>query len=420
MPLWAAVVVAAGMLGGGQDADRRVLTIDGQIVASVDALPRKDAVEFRPQALFDAAGRGQHVGFRAEVALEALAADRGETARSAAVRPRDVWVELTSKRGDLRAGYGRVIWGRLDEIQPSDVVNPIDAARFLLDGRAEARLAVTFVRGRLFASDRFSVEGVLVPRFRRGSFDERDEETSPFNLVRDAVLPAGITLASSRVRQIEPEAAWANVSGGGRVSATIGRVDVAAAVFRGFDAFGPITFEITSGPAPAVVGDLVERHPRFTMIAGDFETVLGQWAVRGEAAVFVDRTFAGASQPMFVKGRSRDAGFGVDRRAGDYRLFASMLVHHESSPDDPGVDRTDVTVVGSIERKFRRERWLLRVFGLANPADQSSFLRGLVAWKPRDNVTVEASAAAILGTSDDNIGRFKGRDFVFGRLRYHF
>ena len=44
------------------------------------------------------------------------------------------------------------IWGRLDEVQPSDVINPVDAARFLIDGRAAARLAVPFVRGRFFAS----------------------------------------------------------------------------------------------------------------------------------------------------------------------------------------------------------------------------------------------------------------------------
>ena len=63
------------------------------------------------------------------------------------------------------------MWGRLDEVQPTDVINPIDAARFLLDGRSAARLGVAFVRGRYIASDRFAVEGVLVPVFARGTYD---------------------------------------------------------------------------------------------------------------------------------------------------------------------------------------------------------------------------------------------------------
>ena len=51
-------------------------------------------------------------------------------------------------------------------------------------------LPVTFVRGRVMPSERLTIEGVVVPVFRRGTFDELDEPTSPFNLVRDAG-PAG-------------------------------------------------------------------------------------------------------------------------------------------------------------------------------------------------------------------------------------
>ncbi len=419
MSLWTAVVLLAAQM---TPASSKAITLDGQVVLLTDALPRKDATEFRPAVLLDFTGGGPHARFRAEVGVEGLVARRGDTVTAAAVRPRDVWVELSGKRGELRAGYGRVIWGRLDEVQPSDVINPIDAARFLLDGRSEARVPVAFVRGRLFAGDGLVLEGVLVPRFGRGSFDQRDEETSPFNLIRDAILPAGVALSSDRVRQIEPAMTWANLSGGGRISATLGRVDVAFAAFRGFDAFGPISFEITAPgtPSPSVIGELVERHPRFTMIAGDFETVAGTWAVRGEAAAFVDRRFAGVTRPGFVEGRSIDAGVGVDRRSGDYRLFASLLIHREWSPEDPAIDRANMSLLGSIERPFRRERWLARAFAIVNPADRSGFVRGLVTWKPRDNVTVEASTGLFLGTSDDQLGRFKERDFAFARLRYHF
>ena len=404
------------------------LAFDGYIGLLADVLPRKDAVEFRPSVLFDLSTDVRGVKLQAEAAIEGLAARRGETVTHAAVRARDIWAEFASGRVEVRAGYGRVIWGRLDEIQPSDVINPIDAARFLLDGRSEARLPVGFVRTRVFAGESMTFEGVFVPFFRRGWFDQRDEPTSPFNLVNDAVLPAGVTLAHDDPRQEEPAATWSNVSGGGRVSATIGRVDVAGGIYRGFDAFGPITLELTGPPilelAPSVAGELVEWHPRFTMVSGDFETVQGDWAMRGEVAIFPERTFAGVGRGGLVSGRSLDAGAGVERRAGDYRLFASAILHREWSSEGVGgttpYRRTDVSLVGSVERPFRRDAWLARVFGIMNPVDRSGFLRGLVLWKPRDNVTWEFSAATFLGTSDDSIGRFKGRDFVFARLKYHF
>ncbi len=418
-----AAIVAAVWLMSQAPASPAV-TIDGYVGLLADVLPRRDAGEFRPSVLFDISGEVGVVKLQAEAAVEGLVARRGETVTHAAVRARDIWAEVAAGRVEVRAGYGRVIWGRLDEIQPSDVINPIDAARFLLDGRSEARLPVGFVRTRVFAGESLTFEGVVVPFFRRGWFDQRDEPTSPFNLFKDAVLPAGVTLAHADVRQENPAATWQNVSGGGRVSATIGRVDVAGGIYRGFDAFGPVTFEITGPPVftpvPAVVGELVEWHPRFTMVSGDFETVRGDWAMRGEVAMFPERTFAGVGRTGLVEGRSVDAGAGIDRRAGDYRLYGSAILHREWSEEDRAIDRTDVSLVGSIERTFRRDSWLARVFGVMNPNDRSGFLRGLLLWKPRDNVTWEFSAATFLGTGDDSIGRFKGRDFLFARLKYHF
>jgi hypothetical protein len=410
-------------------------SIDGHVALLADVLPRKDAAEARPQIVIDATGRaGRWFRYRLEALVEGLAARRGGAVTDGVARARDGWIELAGARADLRAGYGRLVWGRLDEIQPSDVINPLDTARFLLDGRSAARLPVTFVRGRVLPSERWTIEGVLVPVFRRGTFDELDEPTSPFNLVNDVVLPLTVT-TSQDVEHLTPPTTWANVSGGGRLSSTIGRVDVAAAVYRGFDGFGLISFvpdfqtlSVPGSPAggieaavgPAVVGHLVERFPRFTMVSGDFETVRGDWAIRGEVAAFVEKQFAGLTRPGPVDGHAIDGGVGVDRRSGDYRVFGSMLIHREWSSEDAGVARTDVSLVGSVDRMFGRDRYLVRAFGVLNPGDRSGFLRGLLVWTARDNFAVEASAGAFLGTGDDTLGRFKGRDFLFGRVRCSF
>ncbi len=47
-------------------------------------------------------------------------------------------------------------------------------------------------------------------------------------------------------------------------------------------------------------------------------------------------------------------------------------------------------------------------------------MRGLWEWSFTDNASLDVSAGAFLGTSDDTLGRFRGRDFVFTRLRWHF
>lgn len=359
---------------------------------------------------------------RFEGIVEGLAADRGGRVDAANAEVREAWADVRTERMELRAGYGRIVWGRLDEIMPSDVINPIDTAKFFLDGRAEARLPVAFVRSRVFLPAETTLEAVVALPGRRGRFDGLDEKTSPFNLLNDVVLPAGVPVRAG-VRRETPRASWENLQTGLRLSGTAGRVDMSVSAWRGFEGFGLVSFEtqVEPGPAgvaPTVVGDLVERYPKFTMIAGDVEMVRGAWALRGEVAGFVDRTLSGPSGP--VDGKAFDAGAGADRSAGNYHLFGSVVWHREWSPALAASTRSHVNVIASIDRRFSRERYLARVFGVLNPEDRSGFVRGLFAWSVFDNVLLEASGGAFLGEGTDTISRFTGRDFGFIRLRYHF
>jgi hypothetical protein len=305
---------------------------------------------------------------------------------------------------------------------PSDVINPIDTARFFLDGRADARLPVAFVRSRVFLPSETSLEAVVALPGRRGRFDSLDEPTSPFNLLRDAVLPA-LSANGGRIRREEPPTSWRNLQGGLRVSTTARRVDMSVSAWRGFESFGIVSFEPSllspaPGPIPMVVGTLVERYPRFTMIAGDAEMVRDGWAIRGEVAGFIDKTLAGPTGP--AQGKAIDAGVGVDRAAGAYHLFGSVIWHREwfSSPV-PG-SQEHLNVIASVDRRFSRERYLARLFGVFNPDDRSGFVRGLASWSVRDNVVIEASGGAFLGEGSDTISRFTDRDFIFLRARYNF
>ena len=133
--------------------------------------------------------------------------------------------------------------------------------------------------------------------------------------------------------------------------------------------------------------------------------------------MFTEKTLQGATGTA-VKGRAFDAGAGFDRRTGEFRVFASAILHRQWSTEDPSVSRTDVSLVGSIERQFGRDRYLARAFTVINPGDASGFVRCLFVWRVRDDVAVEGSAAAFLGEGDDALARFNTRDFMLVRVRW--
>jgi hypothetical protein len=263
-----------------------------------------------------------------------------------------------------------------------------------MEGRSEARLPVGLVRGRLFLPRGTVVEGIVVPVFRAGRYDQLDEPTSPFNL--DPPVQSLIPIITR-----EPATTWGNVQGGARVTMTIGRVDLGASAYRGFRAFSVPGFEAATNAGAGVSGPaIVKQFPRFTLIGADFETVRGEWGIRGEAAAFLEED-------------GFEGGIGADRRAGTYRIAGNLLWTRSQGEDD-------VSLVAAVDRSFARETRTLRLFAIYNPADATTFLRAVVTASLRDNVAIEGSGGMFTGDSAATLGRLADRDFASLRLKVFF
>jgi len=283
---------------------------------ATDVGGRDADIEWRPRAFLEyRRDAGDHVRLRLSGYVEGLVADRHQVESPTTdliARPQELYVEFVSERADLRLGYSRIVWGRLDELQPTDVVNPLDLAKFFFEGRAEARIPVAMARARLFLAASTTLEAVVVPQFRPGRFDQLDEPTSAFNLLA-GILPPGTK------RGPGPRTSWTNLQGGARLQTTTGRVDWSVSGYRGFETFGVL--QLTPDAAA-----LEEAFPRFTMVGGDFETVHGEWGIRGEVAAFVDDSFQTTEVPVALDGRSIEGGIGADRKAARLRYLKARWV----------------------------------------------------------------------------------------------
>jgi hypothetical protein len=402
------MVVAVQLPAAGQERPT------GYISTFVDFFPNHgEAVEFRARVFAEQKAapwdrvRLTLSGFaegllRRRHAYPTVNADN--VVRDAIASLHDASVEMTLGPVDVLAGFTRVAWGRLDELQPTDVVNPLDVSRFFFEGRSEARLPVALVRGRWFFADGVTLEGVYVPVHRRAYFDRLDEATSPFNLA--AAQLAGGPPGPARFNGVliddrQPAASFSNGQGGARFSATSGRVDWSVSAFRGFEPFGLYSIQ---------AGALTRIYPRFTMLGGDFETVRGEWGFRGEAAAFVRDNFQ--TETTVVQGKSYELGLGLDRKAGDYRLSGTALVRHEPL-------RTDWSLIVSTDRSFAREKYSVRLFGVWGATEGSGFVRGITTAKLCDDVALEGSVGWFVGEGRDVVGRFGESDFVYTRLKYY-
>jgi hypothetical protein len=405
-------VVVLALAACGMAASAAAQSFDGYASALFDVLPnvRRDGtstasvMELRPRVFGDYRSDVGRVRFSLAGFAEAVARDVGDDVVVAAiVRPQELSLEARWAHIDIRLGLTRVVWGRLDEFQPTDVVNPQDLTRFFLEGRSEGRMPVAMMRGRWLPSDAFTVEGIYVPLFRAGRFDQLDEPTSPFNVAPP--VPA---------TRLEPAHTLGNAQGGVRASVTTGRVDWALSAYRGFEPF-PIFQPDPQLPPPAQTAppSLLATFPRFTMLGGDVETVRGQWGLRGEAAMFPDRTMQSPATLQIVNGGSFEGGVGVDRKTGDYRLSGTVMF--TSRPD-----RDDVSLITAVDRSFARETRSVRAFAVYNPRDDSAFVRVIASASVRDNVLLEGSLGWFAGSGFDVLSRFAERDFLYARFKVFF
>jgi hypothetical protein len=95
--------------------------MNGALIAFVIAsqvLPRQDAAELRPRMTLSLTRElGPRVRVHADLMGEALIADRRLGAgpvKAVTGEARELWLEAGSPAFDLRAGVGRIVWGRLD------------------------------------------------------------------------------------------------------------------------------------------------------------------------------------------------------------------------------------------------------------------------------------------------------------------
>jgi len=398
----------------------------GVIGVTADSLPRverqdraddRGAHELRWHATARTEWSAGRLKLTASGFFDALVARRQSsvTTTTAIVRPEDVVAELRFEKADVRMGYGRVVWGRLDEVQPTDVIVPIDLTRFFLEGRSEARMAVAHARGRWIPSDRFQIETVLVPQFRPSTFDQLDEASSPFSLRPSRACAAAGCVPLAYVSQ-RPDVRWSHLQGGVRASTTTGRVDWSVSTYRGFE--GQALYELTTpssdegGPGSPVLRGV---HPRFTMLGADAETVRGEWGLRGEVAWFPSRFLTVRDGAPAVSGQSLSAGVGVDRKAGAYRVAANTVLTRRA-PVSSAVTN-DVTMVGIVERQFARETRIVRAVGVVSPDEGSGFARVSASVNLRDGLWLDALAGVFWGTGTDALSRLDSRDLVSLRLK---
>ncbi len=217
----------------------------------------------------------------------------------------EAYVDLYGGSVDVRMGIQKFAWGRLDEINPTDMLNTEDLTGGPVIDEIDRKIGVPSVKVNLY-SDLANVELGWVPRYVPYRLPTAEERWFPRVLVPPQTIDPGMYVGDIPVqatyRDMElPPFTLGNSEGGVRISRHIAGWDVSVCWFTGYDIMPltrvPVDLDVELANPLALDYDvtarvtLVPEIHRMQVYGADFTTTVSSFTLRGEYAYFHNKYY---------------------------------------------------------------------------------------------------------------------------------
>ncbi|MDP3168443.1 MAG: hypothetical protein Q8N06_23690 [Hydrogenophaga sp.] len=314
---------------------------------------------------------------------------------------------LRWQQKDLRVTLGtqNVMWGRVDEISPTDRMGRVDFSRGVLDKLPDRRRAVPAVRTEYFGEG-FKLDGVLLPVFDEAVMPHDRSVWNPVDTVNGRILGIGNLPGIVGARVVKADI---NGAGGGGLRLT--------AEGEGFDYGFSVQRVRQSQPyykvipgAPVV---LQAVHPFSTVLGAELETERMGATWRMEVAVnsavpLTTQTFQYRTDPAL------DVVIGAEFFPGDSETRVTLqLAGHRTFTNQIVLDRTRIySFTGEIEHPFANGRWRADLRFAMGLNDRDLYLNPRLSYTGIDKQEIYLAAHLFSGANNTLGGFFRRNDSV--------
>ena len=301
------------------------------------------------------------------------------------------WTELDADYGEtylryrgenmrLTVGAQELIWGRIDEIPPTDRLSSVDASRFILDDLQDRRRARPMLRVESFnGSNKFDF--IYLPTFREAELADLDSIWYPIDRDNRRVLGLANPVPGAAPISIVDDAPDTDHAVGLRWSRSTNGFDYALTAQHGRQTLPYFSFDLTNSRFTAL-------YPRSTSLGGDFAFESAGITWRFEAAWSSDvPTTTTSLDYNEVEGLNWAGGMEFYPGDGDTRVNLQLAGNHLIDADNV-LERDEVyNFNGSVNMPFAQERWRANIrffFGLDEEDIYVNPEIAFVGWEPHE------------------------------------
>ncbi len=334
------------------------------------------------------------------------------------VDPREVTLNFSFEKFEMRLGRQTVNWEKTDSLRVLDAVNPLDLREFLFDDFEDLRIPLWMANFEYYLTPDYSLQFLIIPDM---TFTEIAHAGSEFELARAAV-PAGLTLTVND--EDTPDANVENAEYGLRFQGMANGWDFSLNYLYSWNdqpfkkkTLNPATGSLTVTPA----------HDRMQIVGGSVVNVFFDTVVRLELAAKIGEFFS-VDNPkvtdMVTEKTTLEYALAFERDVwGISWLLQGHQKHILDYEDMIAPDEETATFFTlRVAKNLNQEETLKTEFRAAYRVDDGDYhLNPQIEYALSDAWKTALGADIIGGGEDDSFyGQFDDNDRVYAELRYSF
>lgn len=317
----------------------------------------------------------------------------------------------------IKAGQMILNWGRTDEINPIDVVNPEDISEFYTIEKMDRKIPVLLFNGLLYMGD-FTLQAVWIPFFEPMIIPSRGPWAQKMFLDFRKASPETFEELDFNDRDGAGDRNINHSETAVRLNGFLQSFDFGLVFFYGYNDQPSVFMD----PASMTM-DIT--YKRFHGYGFDFAYSIGGYGFRGEF-FYRDRILYPYQPSPFALDNYESPDIqsiaGVDKTFFD-NLYINIQVMYNrvlDYKDDMIMDEEQIMGMGAVEDKFFRETLTIALDFYYGFKEEDWMLGPRIEYALTDNLKAKASGFIVDGPEDSDLGQFAKNDMVTLQINYNF
>jgi hypothetical protein len=333
---------------------------------------------------------------------------------------KEAYIDYYTKFIDFRVGQQTIAWGKADEINPTDIINPQDMNNITED-KSVRKIGLFQTKADIKFYD-FVLTAIWKPAFEYMQIPDLDSRWAFFSIPGVTSLPS----------PVYPENKLANSEWAFKLARTVSSVDFSLSYFDGWDnIFTPvITVDNTTHQISL---DKLETH-RTKMLGADFSTSIMSAGFWGEGAYFLTEDDKG-NNPN-IKNPYIQYVFGADYEfKNNYKINIQYFQEIVTKTGDDAEKTSEENLLSKLgiglplqqaltcrfEKEFgQTEEYKFELFGIYDLKHSGALIIPKFFYTPEDGFTIEAGYNLFDGVKKSFWSRFQHNDQVYLKCTYSF